>query len=330
MALDSQGRPVYGTPEGTLRQAIATLERQQMRKPTSARAAKIKQLKQQLAAMGVDYTKGLAVPSSMILDDESQIPIDPSMFLEGDSWGSSQAAAGFDAAHAEKMARLEAELDAAHAEKMARLEAELQAAAAAGDFEREKQLLALPQQFEREMDAARREAERQARIEQMKQERLQIYTEMLGRDPVRAALYAMGVGGELTGLPGVNVEELGPIEGAEQRGKETAKAVQQELLNYGAYGGQTRRLTGSGGSELVKQQGTGGPISRPEVSLSGEGVSGLPSAVKAARGLMQGNEAARTLLTSAYGVGNKQTQGVSPEELMAIAERVTPKGALQY
>lgn len=321
MALDSEGRPVYGTPEGNLRQAIATLERQQMRNPTAARAAKIAQMKQKLKNMGVDYTKGLAV--SVGGNDNYNIPdiTEP----ESESYVDSAAGAQF---AAQQAAALQAS-EQAHAEKMARLDAELQAAAAAGDFERQKQLQELQQQFEREQEDRRREFEKQQAIEQRKQERLQIYTELLGKDPVRATLYAMGVGGELTGVPGFNVEELGPIEGVDvaKRRAEVESAINQNLLKYGARGGQPRRVPGT--RELYQTPPLGEKIKNP-VSLSGEGVSGLPSIQQAARALQYGDEATRTVLGSAYGVGNKQSGGLSPEEQLRLIEEVTPKGSLRY
>jgi len=260
--------------------------------------------------MGVDYGKGLAVPGSQIPGTPPLPPLPP---LPPEP-GTSETALAYSST-AEGMAA-----DQAHAEKMARLQAELDAAAAAGDYQRQLELLKLQQQFEREQEDRRREEERQARQEQLKQERLKTYTDLLGNDPVRAVLYALGLGGETTGLPQEQFAGMEPLAGAQQKKTETEQALNESLMKYGATT-SSQRPPGSSAPYT--------PIS-PGVTLGNEGVQGLTSVQKAGRALIQGDEDTKKLLGSAYGVGNKQTGGKSIEEIMRLAEEVKPRGVLDY
>lgn len=182
-----------------------------------------------------------------------------------------------------------------------RLEAELAQQAAKEDFQRQLELQRMQQEFEK-----------QQRLEELKAERERIFSEMLGTDPVRAALFAMGVGGEI--LPGgERFASLPPLQGAARQATQTSAALQQLL------GGQ---------------QGTG------QVALGEAGVTGLPAVEKAATAFSAGQRAggqsvgdigaARTLLGSAFGVGairGRGRPGLSREELLRRIGSVTPTGA---
>mgnify|MGYP001589902446 FL=1 len=185
-------------------------------------------------------------------------------------------------------------------------EAALARQAAAEDFARQLQLTQMQQQFEQAQQEKQREFQRQQALEQLKAERQRIYTDMLGTDPVRAVLFAMGIGGEI--LPGgEQFAGLPPIQGAEQQAAKTQTALQGIL---------------------------GGPI-----GLGQAGVTGLPDVEKAAAAYSAGQGAqgsisdlgsARTLLTSGFGVGATPGQGrpgLSREEALRRISAVTPQGA---
>lgn len=186
------------------------------------------------------------------------------------------------------------------------LEARLAREAAAEDFARQMQFNTLQQQFQAAQEEKQREFQRQQALEQLKAERQRIYTDMLGTDPVRAVLFAMGIGGEI--LPGgEQFAGLPPIQGAEQQAAKTQTALQGIL---------------------------GGPI-----GLGQAGVTGLPDVEKAAAAYSAGQGAqgsisdlgsARTLLTSGFGVGATPGQGrpgLSREEALRRISAVTPQGA---
>ncbi len=191
----------------------------------------------------------------------------------------------------------------------AEFDAQQRAAEAAADFERQKQLLIMQQQFQAEQDRIQREAAEKARVESLKQERLQIFTDLMGKDPVRAVLFAMGIGGETTQLPTEKFAELAPLQGATEKKAETEQA-----------------LTG-----LFKSPTSGVTQEAGPVTLSGEGVGGLVTAEQSAKLLAQGDENTKKLLASAYGVGGPTTgrAGISAEELVRRAQSVTPKGVLR-
>lgn len=164
-------------------------------------------------------------------------------------------------------------------------------------------------------------AEREAaqRVEELKARRQQIFSEMLGKDPVRAVLFGLGLSGA---IPGATMEEtasLPPLEGIQAYQRNTENALQQ------AFGrGQV--------------QGTG------QISIGNEGVKGLPTAIKSQNLFttgagMQGGASTdlQTLLSSAFGVGQTtgaqygaggQQTGLSPEELIRQIQDVTPRGVL--
>jgi len=192
----------------------------------------------------------------------------------------------------------------------AEFEAAQRAAEAAEAFERQKQLLQMQHEWEVEQERLQREAAEKARVEALKQERLQIFTDLMGKDPVRAVLFAMGVGGETTQLPTERFAELAPLQGATEKKAETEQA-----------------LTGL----LAPSVQSGITVPAGPVTLGSQGVSGLVSEQQAARRLVQGDEGTRKLLASAYGVGGPGTgrAGISTEELIRLAQEVTPTGILK-
>ena len=151
-----------------------------------------------------------------------------------------------------------------------------------------------------------RQFERAQELERLKAERERIFTDMLGTDPVRAVLFALGVGGEI--LPGGDrFADLAALPGAEaQRGK-TETALSQLIGNQ-------------------VQVGRGG------------GVTGLGPAAQAAAAF--GGQAGGTggniadqqkLLLSGFGVGarrGKGRPGQSREETIRQISSVTPQGVL--
>jgi hypothetical protein len=176
-------------------------------------------------------------------------------------------------------------------------------------FELEQQFaldqLAKEQAFAAAEAEKARQFERTQELERLKADRERIFTDMLGTDPVRAVLFALGVGGEI--LPGGDrFSDLAPLPGARAQ----ADATQQAL----------GRLVGRG------------------VQVGQEGVTGLGSAAQAAAafggqaGGAGGNIAdQRKLLLSGFGVGAKRGKGrpgQSREETLRQIASVTPQGIL--
>ncbi len=159
--------------------------------------------------------------------------------------------------------------------------------------------------FERSQFLANLEAERAENLERLKADRQRIFTDMLGTDPVRAVLFALGVGGEI--LPGgEQFAGLAPIKGAQAQATQTGEAL----------------------SKLVGRQ----------VGVGQEGVTGLGTAAKSAAafggqaGGTGGNIAEQQkLLLSGFGVGAKRGKGrpgQSREETLRQIASVTPRGTL--
>ncbi len=167
------------------------------------------------------------------------------------------------------------------------------------------------QQLQAEQDFAAAEAdkarqfEREQETERLKAERERIFTDMLGTDPVRAVLFALGVGGEI--LPGGDrFADLAPLPGAQAQATATEQALSQ--------------LVGGG------------------IKVGQEGVTGLGTAAKAAAAF--GGQAGGTggnisdqqkLLLSGFGVGAKRGKGrpgQSREETLRQIASVTPAGVL--
>ena len=129
----------------------------------------------------------------------------------------------------------------------------------------------------------------------------------MGTDPVRALLYALGVGGSI--LPGgESFAGLGPMQGAQEYKGQTIQAL-QGLLSPGKFG---------------VAQTPGSPI-----DIGEKGVTGLTSPEQAARAFQESGGAGQTLLASAYGVGNQALGGgLSAEEFVRRIQEVTPTGVL--
>ncbi len=155
-----------------------------------------------------------------------------------------------------------------------------------------------------EADKAR-QFEREQEIERLKAERERIFVDMLGTDPVRAVLFALGVGGEI--LPGGDrFADLAPLPGAQAQATATEQALSQ--------------LVGGG------------------VKVGQAGVTGLGTAAKSAAAF--GGQAGGTggniadqqkLLLSGFGVGAKRGKGrpgQSREETLRQIASVTPTGVL--
>jgi len=180
------------------------------------------------------------------------------------------------------------------AQNLAKLQAQLGAEEGAREFERQKELQRMQQEYEAKL-----------RREQMLQERESEYANLLGKgDSVRAVLLGLGLGGTLT-PGGSKYEGLGAIQGAEElRGK-----TQQALS------GLQRKATGYGA----------------DVRIGEQGVTGLGSAEQFAKTSQRGGEGIQQLLSSAFGVGSRAEGmggGMSAEELQRRIQAVTPTGIL--
>jgi hypothetical protein len=141
-----------------------------------------------------------------------------------------------------------------------------------------------------EHDSAEKKADREL-------ERQRIVAEMMGKDPVRAVLYSMGISGDVLGDQ--QFSDLGAMQGAE------------------AYKAKTE-------SALNAIEGTGG-----NTEINAQGVKGIAPIEKQARSFVQGSGAQQTLLSSAHGVGDSAAGGgISPEEVVQRALSVTPQGNL--
>ena len=142
-----------------------------------------------------------------------------------------------------------------------------------------------------------REFQREMQNEQLKMERQMKFAETMGTDPVRAVLMASGYEGEL--IPGGGkYGGLPPLAGAQQYERMTEKAL-------------------------------GGVLGREGVDISAKGVTGIGKAEQAATAYQRGGGGAKTLLTSAFGVGEGMGGGLKSEEFVQRVQDVTPTGVLQ-
>jgi hypothetical protein len=164
-------------------------------------------------------------------------------------------------------------------------------------------------------------AEREAaqRMEELKARRQQIFSELLGKDPVRAVLYGLGLSGAVPGFTKEETANLPPLEGIEAYKRNTEGALNQAF--------QRGKVEGAS-----------------PVEITGEGIKGLPSGIKAQNlfttgaGMLGGASTdLQTLLSSAFGVGETQgaqqgaegqQKALSPEELVRQIQDVTPRGIL--
>ncbi|KKK61200.1 hypothetical protein LCGC14_3016720, partial [marine sediment metagenome] len=85
----------------------------------------------------------------------------------------------------------------------------------------------LGREFETAEAEKGREFKRAQELAQRKDERLRIFSEMRGTDPVRAVLFAMGIGGK--GGVGGRFEDLPPLEGARALGTQTEAGLEALL-----------------------------------------------------------------------------------------------------
>lgn len=150
-----------------------------------------------------------------------------------------------------------------------------------------------------------RQFEEKRELDRLKAERQRIFTDMLGTDPVRAVLFALGVGGEI--LPeGDQFASLDPLAGARTQADETQEALssltgrkvglgEQGATNLGRAGQSAAAFGGQAG-------GTGGNIADQQ-----------------------------KLLLSGFGVGAKRGKGrpgQSREETLRQIAQATPQGVL--
>ncbi|KKL27176.1 hypothetical protein LCGC14_2387810, partial [marine sediment metagenome] len=146
---------------------------------------------------------------------------------------------------------------------------------------------------------------RLGRVQTLRGERQGTFVNMLGRDPVRAALFALGLGpsaDRFTTMAQQLGETLAPLEGAGAR-RTTTEAAFSRLLGK-------------------------------DINLGEFGVTGLGAPEQAATALQRGTGSARQLLASAFGVGTlagapgAAQPGITAEELLERIQAVTPKGVL--
>ncbi len=154
--------------------------------------------------------------------------------------------------------------------------------------------------FEIDQDRKQQEEERRQQAASIQSERQRVYTDLLGRDPVRAILFAMGIGPE-------------------------ADIFSTQLKSLGST--QTP-LAGAGQGRLQTETALSGLLGR-SVQLGTGGVTGLGSAEQAAQPFQSGGADIQKLLTSAFGVGGTKGAGISAEELIQRISAVTPTGTLQ-
>lgn len=139
--------------------------------------------------------------------------------------------------------------------------------------------------------------ELEQQLKELEQERQIVIAQTLGQDPVRAVLMSQGIGGQL--VPGgERFAGLGPVKGAQEFTERTETALS------GLVGGR-------------------------DISIGERGVTGLPSIENVASTFQLGSGGGRTLLSSAFGVGNLDTGGgLSTEAIQRRVQDVTPTGAL--
>lgn len=133
-------------------------------------------------------------------------------------------------------------------------------------------------------------------LKQLAFEREALYVQYKGQDPVRAVMMGMGMLGE--GQQGGQFGGLPQVKGAAQFEQQTEQAL-------------------------------GGLLGKGPVDITAQGVAGLGTAEKAATAFQRGGEGAKTLLTSAHGVGHEALGGgLSSEEFTRRIQDVTPTGTI--
>ncbi len=154
--------------------------------------------------------------------------------------------------------------------------------------------------FERAQEQKRLEEERRQQAAALQAQRQEVFNSLIGKDPVRAILFAMGIGPE-------------------------ADIFSTQINSLGAT--QTP-LAGVGQSKLQTETALSGLLGR-SIQLGAGGVSNLGGAEQAAQAFQSGGAQVQNLLTSAFGVGGTRGAGISAEELIQRIGAVTPTGVLQ-
>jgi len=154
--------------------------------------------------------------------------------------------------------------------------------------------------FERAQEQKRLEEERRQQAAALQAQRQEVFNSLIGKDPVRAILFAMGIGPE-------------------------ADIFSTQIKSLGAT--QTP-LAGVGQSKLQTETALSGLLGR-SIQLGAGGVSNLGGAEQAAQAFQSGGAQVQNLLTSAFGVGGTRGAGISAEELIQRIGAVTPTGVLQ-
>jgi hypothetical protein len=171
--------------------------------------------------------------------------------------------------------------------------------------EQEFQTNALNRRFAEEgrIRAEERERTRQANISQLRAERQGAFSQLMkSGDQVRAVIFALGFGPENDAF--------------DARARSLGTTIQE--------------LKGARQLEATTELALGRVLGR-EVDIGREGVTGLGTAIGAARSFVQGGADIQTLLTSAFGVGSLregEQPGISAARLGELIQEVTPSGVL--
>lgn len=164
----------------------------------------------------------------------------------------------------------------------------------------------IQQDFQRVEAQKDRDFQKELKKEELKAERQRIFVDMMGKDPIRAVLFAMGGSGNI--LPGgERFEDLPALKGARPQAAKATHAI--------------RDILSKGGVQNVD----------PITIQSGIGVTDLPPAIRAAKAFQRTGAAGKNVLSSAFGIGDiraGEQPGIPPEELLQIIQSVTPKGVL--
>ena len=156
-------------------------------------------------------------------------------------------------------------------------------------------------ELDRKEQQADREQVKELAEKERELKRFESVQNLRGRDPVRAALMAMGAGDAGDTVAG----QFGGMDSLVMDGKDIGEGLKTTTESA------LRGIEGLGGEALT---------------LGDQGVTGLRDVEKAGRSFVQGSDATQTLISSAQGVGSGKQAGVNEE---AVAERIasiTPKG----
>jgi hypothetical protein len=191
-------------------------------------------------------------------------------------------------------------------EVAAQKQREAEAAAAKKQRQWQAEQDRLQRAWEAEQERRRLEQQRRLQVRELEQARQKTYVDMLGKDPARAILFALGLGPEAKQF---NVKAKGlkttlkPLAGARAAERQTEGAL-SGLLSLGTSAAQPTKI-----------------------DIGETGIGGLPPAIKSALAMQQEGADARKLLGSAYGVGSTapgEQAGISQERLMELVQEVTP------